>query len=238
MKTFSTLFLVICMIFISACSANKVSEETEFEYRTIQLYPSGQETLYGEAIISIPSLKKYLDNTTYSEEYFENRYLDLEYYWSKTLLAQAGEIFKNSPQTFKPFLMEETYEVIANTDEFISILITSSSDTGFLNMQKEGVSFSKSTGRVITLGDILKNKDYAENIKNEIKTIIKDDIKNTYFANAQRTVDLIFDKVTYYLTETDLIFLFPVNSIASESNGSIPFVFSLNELDKKVGLNK
>lgn len=238
MRTFSILSLSVFMIFISACSVNQTTETKDFEHKTIQLYPKGQETLLGEATISVPSLKKYLHNSKYADEYFQNRYLDIEYYWGKTLLAISSNSLTNSPEDFKPLLMKESYSIISNTDEFISVLINSSSDTPFLNMQKSAVSFSKKTGKIITLDKIFKNKDYKENIKNEIKTIIKNDTKNLYVTNAQRTVDLIFDEVDYYLTEKDLIFLFPVNSISPEAKGSVPFIFSLNDLDKKVGLNK
>lgn len=238
MKKISMLFLCVVMIFVSGCNKSTQEQTTDFEYKTIELYPTGQEILLGEATISVPLLKKYLDNPKYADEYFENRYLDIEYYWGKEILAIASSEYKNKPEDFKPFLMKETYEVAVNTDEFISIVITARSDIDFLDGQKSAVSFSKKTGEIITLDEIFKNTDYKEVIKNEIKEIIKNDTKNLYVANAQRTVDLIFDDVNYYLTKTDLIFLFPANSVASGNKGSIPFVFSLNELDKKVGLNK
>lgn len=231
MRIFSALFLSVFMLFISACSVEKPVDTTEFEHKTIKLYPKEQEILFGEATISVPSLKKYLENSKYADEYFENRYLDIEYNWGKNLLPMASTNYKNSPEDFKPFLMEETYSVEANTDEFISILITSSSDTGFLNMQKSAVSFSKKTGKIITLEEIFKNKDYKEIIKDSIKQIIRDDTQGLYIPNAQRAVDLVFDQAYYYLTGADLIFIFPVNSVSTEDKGSITFIFPLKDLD-------
>lgn len=238
MRTFSILSLSVFMIFISACSVNQTTETKDFEHKTIQLYPKGQETLLGEATISVPSLKKYLHNSKYADEYFQNRYLDIEYYWGKTLLAISSNSLTNSPEDFKPFLMKESYSIISNTDEFISVLINSSSDTPFLNMQKSAVSFSKKTGKIIALDEIFKNKDYKEIIKDSIKQIIRDDTQGLYIPNAQRAVDLIFDQAYYYLTGANLIFIFPVNSVSTEDKGSITFIFPLKDLDKKVGLNK
>ena len=182
------------------------------------------------------------DSADESDSYFEES-LSLQ-----AVLSEAGlsEDIRDKAQTkisdFEKYVSDETgyeslrfvHEIAAETEDLLSIRVTSSTEEDDNYLQTNHFVFDKSTGNSLTLRSLFgKNVDYisplSENIKEQMRKEMGEDSYVQYSLDSSENPESDFKSIRpdqdYYINEDgNLVICFDVEEVAPLYMGAVEFI--------------
>ena len=193
--------------------------------------------------ISVP--KVYIKGNAYSQQAINSVFGEImsaskisetEYYnWAKTEYTALEETEKES---WYGYALYREYEVIRADEAIISVRMRESSYTGGAhpNGGDFGYTFDTKTGELITLGDIVIDKeafiDFAKNYI--ISSIEAEGSEAMYYEDYQGNIGNLFDDQCWYMTDTGISFVANPYLLAPYAAGVLTFNIPYSQLEGKL----
>jgi hypothetical protein len=183
-----------------------------------------------------PELKGILQGSALQtvQQYYDGLYAESQIDWKGSLKEQAAQQRKQAGKDFLPYQIDETCEITADTETYLSVQrhvtqFTGGSQEGILIY---GETFRKADGTLVLLSDLFQEgADYTEKLFSEIRSQIQKNSQVAYYENAAEQAKIgLEENPTYYLTENQLVLVCQAGELAPYAEGPQIFFIPLSDL--------
>ena len=183
-----------------------------------------------------PELKGILQDPALQtvQAYYDGLYAESQTDWKGPLKEQAAQQREQEGKDFLSYRIDETCEITADTEEYLSI---QRQVTQFTGGSQEGIlvygeTFRKTDGTLVLLSDLFQEgTDYTEKLFSEIRSQIQKNSQVAYYENAAEQAKIGLEEDPMYdLTEDQLVLLYQAGELAPYAEGPQIFYIPLSDL--------